>query len=269
VKEDIVGADAIFACLGPALEIYSRYDSVETPDGKKIELADSYGPKGELVKRGFLSYVWEAVAKEALGRIFQGADPTGFEQDSRLTAIWLWTLRTRLVEVEAARIQKTPEQASEVAKGYPLEYDTARKIAQGLGVHLEALARPGGIVEIKGNVGVLLSVSERKKLLFPNARAKQEDSQQLTLSGGTPSDAEGDDHPTAISGTTLDLLHRSMILFGEGKSEALRRLLTNELAGRADSFWRLANALAALYPRYSDERRWVEGIIARKNLLGL
>ena len=37
-KEGIVGADAIFACLGPALEIYSRYSSVEKASGEKVTL---------------------------------------------------------------------------------------------------------------------------------------------------------------------------------------------------------------------------------------
>src|SRR5262249_31429516 len=31
--EGVVGADAIFACLGPALEIFSRYSRVEKPSG--------------------------------------------------------------------------------------------------------------------------------------------------------------------------------------------------------------------------------------------
>ena len=32
-KEGIRGADLVFACIGPALEIYSRYSGVETPEG--------------------------------------------------------------------------------------------------------------------------------------------------------------------------------------------------------------------------------------------
>ena len=32
-NEGIVGADAIFACLGPALEIFTRYTRVEKSDG--------------------------------------------------------------------------------------------------------------------------------------------------------------------------------------------------------------------------------------------
>ena len=35
---------------------------------------------------------WAAVAKEALAMVFKGADASGFEEDARLTAMWLWTL---------------------------------------------------------------------------------------------------------------------------------------------------------------------------------
>ena len=70
--EGIVGADAIFACLGPALEIFSRYARVEKASGEQVSLKE------------YLEYVWAAVAKEALNMIFAGADATGFEEDARL-----------------------------------------------------------------------------------------------------------------------------------------------------------------------------------------
>jgi putative DNA methylase len=31
-----------------------------------------------------------------------------------------------------------------------------------------------------------------------------------------------------------------------------------------ERFWRLAPALSALYPKNSDEKRWVDGMLARK-----
>src|ERR1700756_3982808 len=78
--EGAVGADAIFACLGPALEIFSRYSRVEKASGEAVTLKE------------YLEQVWAAVAKEALTMIFAGADATGFEEDARLTAMWLWTV---------------------------------------------------------------------------------------------------------------------------------------------------------------------------------
>ena len=39
-EEGVVGADAIFACLGPALEIFSRHSRVEKGTGERIELKE-------------------------------------------------------------------------------------------------------------------------------------------------------------------------------------------------------------------------------------
>ena len=52
--EGVVGADAIFACLGPALEIFSRYSRVEKASGARSTL------------REYLEHVWAAVSQEAL-----------------------------------------------------------------------------------------------------------------------------------------------------------------------------------------------------------
>jgi adenine-specific DNA methylase len=48
-KEHIRGADLVFACIGPALEIFSRYSKVETADGREVKLAE------------YLEKVWEVV----------------------------------------------------------------------------------------------------------------------------------------------------------------------------------------------------------------
>ena len=69
-EEGVVGADAIFACLGPALEIFSRYAGVEKASGEAVLLME------------YLEQVWAAVAKEALAMVFEGADASGFENDA-------------------------------------------------------------------------------------------------------------------------------------------------------------------------------------------
>jgi hypothetical protein len=67
----------------------------------------------------------------------------------------------------------------------------------------------------------------------------------------------------------LDQLHQTMILFGAGRGEAVRRFLVEDGIGRNAQFWRLAQALSALYPVGTDEKRWVDGVLARKKGLGL
>ena len=157
--EGVVGADAIFACLGPALEIFSRYSRVEKSDGSVVPL------------REYLEHVWAAVSKEALSMIFKDADASGLEPDARLTAMWLWTLRTEGDDKEEKEVQEVEEDEEEGEKagktpakgGFVLEFDAARKIAQGLGANLEELRT---VVEVKGQSARLLPVGERAVYLL-------------------------------------------------------------------------------------------------------
>jgi hypothetical protein len=276
-KEGVVGADAIFACLGPALEIFSRYSRVEKASGEMVTLKE------------YLEYVWAAVAREALNMIFEGADATGFEEDARLTAMWLWTLSTARGQKDLdSRVTLALNQPIEESEdddsahsgkprrpGYFLEYDAARKIAQGLGAHLERLDH---LLELSGDAARLLPVSERARHLFGKdegaaptrhkAKSRQlsllDELGELEEEGG----AWGEKTAPRAGNTVLDRIHQSMILFAAGRNEALRRFLVTDGAGQDQRFWRLAQALSALYPPGTDERRWVEGVLARKKGLG-
>jgi adenine-specific DNA methylase len=86
--EGIRGADLVFACIGPALEIFSRYQKVETADGREVKLAE------------YLVKVWEVVGRSALEQILGTAEAKArngmagvLEEDARLTALFLWTLQ--------------------------------------------------------------------------------------------------------------------------------------------------------------------------------
>ena len=285
--EGVVGADAIFACLGPALEIYSRYSRVEKPNGEQVLL------------REYLEKVWEAVAREALTVIFHDADTSGFEEDARLTAMWLWTLNggeQTGVSSSAPDDEETGDDEEKSASkkasakgGFILEYDAARKIAQGLGAHPEDMRT---LVEVKGDTARLLPVSERAPFLFGKEGTKitvaaKKRGKQLTLGettvaavadtpatpygsgsfGEIPVDTDVADIPRAK--TVLDSIHQSMLLFGAGRSDALKIFLVDNGAGNDPRFWRLAQALSALYPKTSEEKRWVDGVLARKKGLGL
>jgi putative DNA methylase len=271
-SEGVVGADAIFACLGPALEIFSRFGRVEKASGEQVTLKE------------YLEHVWAAVAKEALSMIFAGADATGFDPDARLTAMWLWTLSARAAgngnadvggEEEAADEEEDSARPAVKVGGFVLEYDAARKIAQGLGAHLEQLMR---VVEVKGDKARLLPVGERATHLFGKdegrapARRKKTAKQQGLFD--EPNEESGDAETwtdltmSQAGATVLDRLHQAMILFGAGRGEALKRFLVEEGAGRDQRFWRLAQALSALYPAGTEEKRWVDGVLGRKKGLG-
>jgi len=272
-EEGVVGADAIFACLGPALEIYSRYSRVEKASGDAVTLKE------------YLEHVWAAVSKEALSVIFEGADTEGFEPDARLTAMWLWTLGGAAKDAGAGDDADDSEEDDGSTKtgkkkgGFSLEYDAARKIAQGLGAHLEDLRN---MVEVSGETARLLPVAERTAYLFGKEQAeeplaakrkKKQDVQPDLFAElaqeGVSEKVWIEKTVSKIGETTLDRIHQSMILFAASRSEALKRFLVEDGAGRDHRFWRLAQALSALYPPKCEEKRWVDGVLARKKGLGL
>jgi hypothetical protein len=266
--EGVVGADAIFSCLGPALEIFSRYSAVEKPNGNKVVLKE------------YLEYVWAAVSQEAISMVFSDADTRSLEEDARITAMWLWTLSTNNSETNDLSVDEDIDDEDDAATsknvkgGFYLEYDTVRKISQGLGASLDNLR---SILEVKGDKARLLPVEERTKYLFgvegykqPVPKKKKE--VQLNIFS-----AFGDEEYTYLQPelkventgkTTLDRLHQAMLLFSAGRSEALKKFLTEDGVGKDDNFWKLAQALNALYPLGTNERRWVEGLQTFKKGLG-
>lgn len=279
--EGVVGADAIFACLGPALEIFSRYSQVEKSNGDIVPL------------REYLEHVWAAVSHEALTMIFKDADAAGLEPDARLTAMWLWTLGASSTtsgnrngnghppaDGEGEDEDTEGEAKSTNTSGFVLEFDAARKIAQGLGIHLE---KTPSVVEVKGDKARLLPVAERTRYLFGKdsaepATAKKKPNKkdtQLTLFAAlqeadvTESVEKPELKAPQPGSTVLDRVHQAMILFAAGRGEALKRFLVEEGIGRDGRFWKLAQSLSALYPAGIDEKRWVDGVLARKKSLGL
>lgn len=274
-EEGVVGADAIFACLGPALEIFSRYSRVEKASGDVVAL------------REYLEQVWAAVAKEALAQVFKDADTAGFEPDARLTAMWLWTLNAGATGGEESESEDDQADGDDeddgkskgkTKGGFVLEFDAARKIAQGLGASLEDLP---ALVEVSGDSARLLPVSERTRHLFgkdqedaPTTGRKKKAAPQMDLFAeltkvGADETAWQEKTVQKVGETTLDRIHQSMILFATGRGEALKRFLVDDGAGKDQRFWRLAQALSALYPASTNEKRWVDGVLARKKGLGL
>ncbi len=60
--------------------------------------------------------------------------------------------------------------------------------------------------------------------------------------------------------TTLDRVHAAMLLQASGRANALRALLKDEQDHGPD-FLRLANALSALYPKESEEKRLLDAML--------
>jgi putative DNA methylase len=292
--EGVRGADLVFACIGPALEIFSRYTKVETADGREVALAK------------YLEKVWEVVGRSALAQVLGTADAKArngaagaVEEDARLTALFLWTLQSTNGEVAESTDAGEEEEASDevedeegssraTAKGFTLIFDVVRRFAQPLGIGLSEWE--GRVIETKKGVVRLLPIAERAKQLFGEAgaqavaaRLEQEVTTTNPLQGilfpdvrrgggptirgrgrrrGKRADIEATDESLAAvrEATTLDRVHAAMLLQAGGRTNALRALLRAEQE-RSPDFLRLANALSALYPKGSEEKRLVDAML--------
>jgi len=292
--EGVRGADLVFACIGPALEIFSRYAKVETADGREVGLPE------------YLEKVWEVVGRSALAQVLGTAEAKArngaagaVEEDARLTALFLWTLQSTDGETsDSANAEGEDEERSGEdddeegsargkAKGFRLVFDVVRRFAQPLGIELPKWE--GRVIEIKKGVVRLLPIAERAKQLFGEDGAQavatrlEEDAAigirpQLSLfpeerpaapkirgsgrgrvkrAGAEVSD---DGLIAAREATTLDRIHAAMLLQAGGRSNALRALLKSE-QDRGPEFLRLANALSALYPKGCEEKRLLDAML--------
>ena len=286
--EGIRGADLVFACVGPALEIYSRYTSVETADGQVVVLPQ------------YLEKVWEVVGREALEQVLGTAEAQArngaagaLEEDARLTALFLWTMQStgennspKNKASDDDKDEDTGDDEDETrrrkAASYSLPFDVTRRFAQPLGIHLDDWE--SRIIKTEKGVVRLLPVTERGKQLFGESGVVAAADEMDKASNASPQLILFPEEPPAVRGrarrrsrsaavpspfgeldarhgaTTLDRIHAAMLLQASGLSQALRNLLRAEQE-RSPDFLRLANALTALYPRGSEEKRLLDAML--------
>jgi putative DNA methylase len=279
--EDVRGADLVFACIGPALEVFSRYAHVETPDGTRIPLTEYVGKVWEVVGRAALEQILgaeEAHARNGLA--------SALEEDARLTALFLWTLQSEFKGGRAAAaddeddadadVQDDDDGGARSAMGFTLIYDVVRRFAQPLGIHLGTWT--DRIIETRKGTVRLLPVAERARQLFGAddvsaiATAIERDRKRATQLDLFP---EPDPPPRLRIGgrakprpakayagqaTTLDRVHAAMLLQRGGQANAQRAMLQAETE-RGGDFSRLANALSALYPKEAEEERLLDAML--------
>ena len=251
---------------------------METAEGRAVELPE------------YLEKVWEVVGREALEQVLGTAEAQArngaagaLEEDSRLTALFLWTMQSTsegaFSENGADPDDDEDEAPHRKASSYSLAFDVTRQFAQPLGIHLDDWE--SRIIKTEKGVVRLLPVSERGKQLFGEVGAEAvademeavaNISPQLSLfpedappvrgraRRGRSSTSTDANTELMLSATTLDRIHAAMLLQASGRSQALRNLLRAEQE-RGPDFLRLANALTALYPRGSEEKRLLDAML--------
>ena len=273
--EGVRGADLVFACIGPALEIFSRHRTVETAEGRAVGLPE------------YLEKVWEVVGRAALAQVLGTAEAQArnglvgaLEEDARLTALFLWTLQsTEAANEDGKKNDDEEEAARAAAKGLSLPFDVVRRFSQPMGIDLDrwtgrAIGQHKGVVR-------LLPVAERAKALFgedgtsaaadwiesdPKANLQPalfpdwNAAPPVKRRRGAKIALDSDATLQAPEATTLDRVHAAMLLQSSGHAGALRALIAAE-QDRGPDFLRLANALSALYPRPSQEKRLLDAML--------
>jgi putative DNA methylase len=222
------------------------------------------------------------------------------EEDARLTALFLWTLQSTNGEENKLKGKSKKEKGEEIEeeepededdaeettskgkkkKGLTLVFDVVRRFAQPLGIHLDNWE--DRIIETEKGIVRLLPVGERGAQLFGQEgadlvaeRLERQTSSifQLTLfpekmeaaprvKGKKAKGKKGADKDlrTNLEATTLDRVHAAMLLQASGRTNGLRALLKAE-QDRGPDFLRLANALSALYPKESEEKRLLDAML--------
>jgi len=124
----IRGADFFMSAIGPAVEVFGRYESVEKLSGEKVEVKE------------LLDYVERVVSEFALERILGSTELGGVDPETRFYLLWRWTYGN-------ARVS----------------FDEARKLATAVGAELTALWGEGRFVKKEKEFVRVLSPKEREK----------------------------------------------------------------------------------------------------------
>ena len=149
--EGIGGSDFFISAIGPAVEVFGKYASVEKLSGEKVSVKE------------LLEYVRQIVSEYALSRILKSPQLGGVDQLTRFYLVWRWTFGNNLVL-----------------------FDDGNKMALSIGVGLDEHWNKGGIIEkSKAKVKVKSHVERRKDRTF-ETRIKRE-YPQIEEAGGVPS----------------------------------------------------------------------------------
>lgn len=119
-NEGISGSDFFIAAIGPALEVFGRYEKVETYSGEEVSAKD------------LLELIRSIVSEYALSRIMKNVQLGGIDPETRFYLLWRWAYNS-------ARVP----------------FDEARKLANAVGVELTEQWNKGFIKKDKEFIQVL------------------------------------------------------------------------------------------------------------------
>ncbi|HQE22178.1 MAG TPA: DUF1156 domain-containing protein [Thermosynergistes sp.] len=136
-NEGIGGSDFFISAIGPAMEVFGKYESVEKLSGEKVTAAE------------LLEFVRKSVSEYALAKILKSPELGGIDEETRFYLLWRWTYN-----------------------GAKVYFDDARKLTQAIGVEITEQWGNGFVKKDKEFVSVLNAKDRGKRFLdkFANAR---------------------------------------------------------------------------------------------------
>jgi adenine-specific DNA methylase len=126
-NEGIGGSDFFISAIGPAMEVFGKYESVEKLSGEKVSAKE------------LLEFVRKSVSEYALAKILKSPQLGGIDEETRFYLLWRWTYNSAKVH-----------------------FDDARKLAQAVGIEITEQWGNGFIKKDKEFISVL-SPKERVK----------------------------------------------------------------------------------------------------------
>jgi adenine-specific DNA methylase len=119
-NEGIGGSDFFISAIGPALEVFGRYERVETYSGEEVKAAE------------LLELIRKTVSEYALTKILKNSHLGGIDAETRFYILWRWTYN-----------------------GSKILFDEARKLSSAVGIELDQYWNNGFIKKDKEFISVL------------------------------------------------------------------------------------------------------------------
>jgi adenine-specific DNA methylase len=133
-NEGIGGSDFFVSAIGPALEVFGKYEGVEKISGEKVSAKE------------LLEFVRKSVSEYALTKILKSSQLGDIDKETRFYLLWRWTYNSAVVH-----------------------FDDARKLAQAVGVEVTEHWGNGFIKKEKEFVSVS-SARERGRMFLEKGK---------------------------------------------------------------------------------------------------
>ena len=183
----IVGGDFFISAIGPAMEVFSKYEKVEKYSGKRVTTAD------------LLDYIRTISTDWIVNQLLKGASSGSIDSESHFYLTYRWTYLDNTVP-----------------------FDDARKLASAAGVNLEDLWKKGGFVKKMGDKIKVLNPKERDTFKINNM---------------------------------VDVMHKTLLLWENGKRDEINELLSSTGYGASPAFWQLCQAVAESLTNGNKEKQ--------------